>query len=67
MYGWIFVCFFQKNRIEAVPDMSFFKGKCAWPKYSKSVRKLIEERAVSNKKYFFLLARRLGNQLYRVY
>lgn len=64
----IIINFTQNNSIEAVPVSWSFKGRCAWPKNSKMVKKLIEKRIKPNKTdFFFLPARKVGNQSYSMY
>lgn len=65
MSKWIIVYFFKDESVEVVPDTWFFKGKCAWPKSTKNVKKLIEKQMKPNKNDFlFFSARKLGNHYY---
>lgn len=68
MSRWIIINFMQDNSVEAVPGSWAFKGRCAWPKNTRMVKKLIEKRTKPNKSDFlFLPARKVGNQSYSMY
>uniref|UniRef100_A0A2S2QXX8 DUF4806 domain-containing protein n=1 Tax=Sipha flava TaxID=143950 RepID=A0A2S2QXX8_9HEMI len=63
MARWEVVLFYKDNSIEAVPDIWFKKGFCAWPKSSKNVKQLIKNRYKPNKSDFiYYPARTLGTK-----
>jgi len=68
MSRWIIINLIQDNSVEAVPDSWAFKGRCAWLKNARLVKKSIEKRIKPNKSDFLCLpARKVGNQSYSMY